>query len=214
MGLTTTQGPAGSCPTTEYRQGAAETTQEFVERIRLHFSRDLGMSWDQWPCSQGRNLIKKFLNSMHQEGYLADLSWPEVLSGVSWVDRDMPLRTSPHTKTAQQQCNRPLDQANLSHPEDQRQQTVFALHQLPMTPTHQPDLQQQPAHDWQPHYQASPTHHAHPGLGNHFVHPTWEQRPPRSRRRRRKWAKGNTPPPSGQGLAREVRGERNQATHG
>ena len=43
----TTKDPVGSCLTTEYRQGSAETLCAFVERIELHFVRDLGAEWDR-----------------------------------------------------------------------------------------------------------------------------------------------------------------------
>ena len=106
------------------------------------------------------------------------------------------------------QCRHPGDQTQLRHPENPPQQTVLTLHQLPMTPTHPPNFQQQPTPDWMLPHQTPPAHYAHTDLGNHFLHPTWEQRPPWSRRRRRKRAQGNTPPPSEQGLA-HVRSEMN-----
>ena len=207
----TTKDPIGSRLTAEYRQGSGETLRAFVERIQLHFSRDLGVGWDQWPHSQRRNLAKRFLTGMIQEdyyhpetpqdvGYLAELNWPELLSRVSRVDQGKQSRTPPQAEKTRGRCDQPLGQADLDQTEGQLQQTVFALQQPPLTPTYQPNFQQQPARDWQPHYQASPPHHAYPTHGNHFVHPTWEQRPPRSRRRRRKRGKGNAPPPSGQGL--------------
>ena len=201
---TTTQGPAGACLTPEYRQGMTETTREFAERTRLHFIQDLGTSWDQWPRTQRWNLIRKFLGGIHQERYdrlgiygdeeyLADLSWSELLSGVSWADQSTPQR-----------CHSPWNQTELGPTGDQPQQAVFALNQLPMTLPYQPDPQQQPTPDWLPPYQTPPMHHAHPKIGNHFIHPTWEQRPPRPRRRRRKRAQGNAPgtptPRRGSGL--------------
>ena len=94
----TTKDPVGSCLTTEYRQGSAETLCAFVERIKLHFIRDLGAGWDQWPHMQRRNLAKRFQTGMTQEdfyhhktpqdvGYLAELSWPELLRSPGWVNR-------------------------------------------------------------------------------------------------------------------------------
>ena len=163
---TTTQGPAGACLTPEYRQGMTETTREFAERTRLHFIQDLGTSWDQWPRTQRWNLIRKFLGGIHQERYdrlgiygeeeyLADLSWSELLSGVSWADQSTPQR-----------CHSPWNQTELGPTGDQPQQAVFALNQLPMTPPYQPDPQQQLTPDWSPQYQTPPMHHAHHEIGN------------------------------------------------
>ena len=126
-----------------------------MERIKLHFVRDLGSGWDNWPRAQRRNFAKRFLLGMVQDdfyhpknpqdaGYLADLSWSALLTWADRVDQSKRI----HTPTA------------------------------PQTPTDQ----QWPATDWQAHYPSSPPHHAYPTYGNHFVPPVQDQQPPRSRR--------------------------------
>ena len=187
---TATQSPAGSYLMAEYRQAPRETRREFAERIHLEFSRDLGMSWNQWPQSQRRSLARKFLSSVRADGphhlsthedeeYLAHQGWAELLSEVSGAD-----------------------------PERLPQQTVLTLHQQPTTPTSPPNCQPPPTPDWTPSHQTPLAHYPHPDLSNPILHPTWEHRPPRSRRRRRRRGQGNPLPPSGQRLA-YVRSEMN-----
>ena len=111
----------------------AETTPEFAERIHQHFIREIGTSWNQWPRTQRWALARKLLSGIHPErydhldiyrdkGYLGDLSWEEVLSGISWADQE-----------PQPQCRSPRAQEANDPMLDQIPQTVFALTQPPAT---------------------------------------------------------------------------------
>ena len=130
-----------------------EATRVFAEHIVHHFAHDLGGGWDEWPQVMRRHFIKRFLLGMlegafhhpanpQDVGYLANLSWSELITPADRLDQGMSPRTGTPTEAAREDYDPP-------------QPTVFALQQ------YSPDLmeEQWTATGQQAHYPPSPPYH-------------------------------------------------------
>ena len=100
FGDATTQSANHASLMATFNQEPGEAKRTFAECIGRHFAHDLGGGWDEWPQVMRRHFIKRFLLGMLESafhhpanpqdvGYLADLSWLELITQANRLDQSM-----------------------------------------------------------------------------------------------------------------------------